>query len=113
MLNENAGGIKGMTPQQKSEVYEYNLLQMQHKRNVKRAEQEQEKRHAESVEEAVAVLGSIEHQKAQLEIQQRRMMDHENSVIAQAHRNMQQSLKSTYANQVSEDYFNKFNCTAR
>merc|ERR1712224_631899 len=103
----------GMTPQQKHDVYAYNLAQMQHKRNIKRAEQEAERQHAKDVEEAVAVLGSIEHHKAQLEIQQRRMMDHENSVIAQAHRNMQQSLKSTYANQVSEDYFNKFNCTAR
>merc|ERR1711904_417236 len=41
MLNESAGGIKGMTSQQKRDVYEYNLLQMQHKRNVKKAEKEE------------------------------------------------------------------------
>jgi hypothetical protein len=113
MLNESAGGIKGMTAEQKSDVYEYNLMQMQHKRNVKRAEKEEEIRHAQSVEQAVAVMGSIEHQKAQLEMQRRKMMDHENSVIAQAHRNMQQNLKNTYANEVTGDYFNKFNSTAR
>merc|ERR1712124_69941 len=112
-LNESAGGIKGMTREQKSEVYEYNLMQMQHKRNVKRAEKEEEIRHAQSVEQAVAVMGSIEHQKAQLEIQRRKMMDHENSVIAQAQRNMHQNLKNTYANEVTGDYFNKFNSTAR
>jgi len=113
MLNESSGGIKGMTTEQKTSVYEYNLAQMQHKRNVKRAELEADKQHAEAVEQAVAVMGSIEHHKAQLAVQQRKLMDQENSVIAQAQRNMQQSLKTTYGNQVSEDYFNKFNCTAR
>jgi len=113
MLNESAGGIKGMTTEQRASVYEYNLAQMQHKRNVKKAEVEEEKRHAESVEQAVAVMGSIEHHKTQLEKAQRKMMDQENSVIAQAQRNMQQTLKGTYANQVHEDYFNKFNSTAR
>merc|ERR1711977_241191 len=113
MLNETAGGRKGLTPEQKTDCYEYNLIQMQHKRNIKRAEQEEEVRHAKSVEEAVAAMGSIEHHKAQLEVQRRKMMDHENSVIAQAQRNMQQNLKKTYANEVSGDYFSKFNSTAR
>jgi hypothetical protein len=112
-LNESEGGIKGMTSAQKMEVYEYNRIQMQQKRNVKRAEKEEEIQHAQSVEQAVAVMGSIEHRKAELEIQRRKMMDHENSVIAQAQRNMQQGLKNTYANQVADDYFSKFNSTAR
>jgi hypothetical protein len=113
MLNETEGGIKGLTPQQKYDCYEYNLIQMQHKRNVKRAEVEEEARHAKSMEEAVSVMGAIEHRKAELEVHRRRMMDQENSVIAQAQRNMQQQLKTTYANQVSGDYFNKFNSVAR
>jgi len=113
VLNEQKGGIKGMTQEQKSDVYEYNRMQMQIKRDAKRAEQHAEIRHAQSVEEAVAVMGSIEHHKAQLEVQRRRAMDQENSVIAQAQRNMQQHLKGTYSNQVSGEYFSKFNSTAR
>jgi hypothetical protein len=112
-LHESAGGIKGLTPQQKMDCYEYNLAQMQHKRNVKQAEKEEEFQHAKATEEAVAVLGAIEHKKAELDVQRRRMMDQENSVIAQAQRNMQQQLKNTYQNNVSGDYFNKFNSTAR
>lgn len=113
MLNESAGGLKGLRPEQKQACYDYNLMQMQRKRNAKKYEVEEEKRHAKATEEAVAVMGSIEHHKAQLEVQQRKMMDHENSIIAQAQRNMQQQIKKTYANQVSDDYFGKFNCTAR
>jgi len=125
MLNENPGGnvgtdgrlvrsdFKGASPQDKHDCYEYNAMQMQHKRNAKNAEKEEEVRHAQAISDGVAVMGSIEHHKAQLEMQRRRMMDDENSVIAQAQRNMQQHLKTTYSNQVNNDYFNKFNANAR
>jgi len=112
MLND-ASKKSGFSDETKMDVYEYNRMQMQHKRNVKKAEKEEEIRHAKSVEEAVAVLGSIEHHKAQLEIQRRKLIDQENSVIAQAQRDMQTSIKKTYTNEVSGDYFNKFNQTAR
>jgi hypothetical protein len=125
MLNESSGGqmgtdgrlirsnFKGMTQQDKHDVYHYNAMQMQHKRNIKRAEKEEEARHAQAIADGVAVMGSIEHHKAILEVQRRRMMESENSVIAQAQRNMQQQLKATYSNQVDHDYFNKFNASAR
>lgn len=94
-------------------VFDYNRLQMQAKRNAQKAEKEEEARHARAIADGVAVMGSIEHHKAQLDIQRRRMMDEENSVIAQAQRNMQQQLNNTYSNQVSHDYFTKFNATVR
>jgi hypothetical protein len=125
MLNEQAGGqggtdgrliranFKGGSRDAMKEVYEYNAMQMQSKRHAKRAEKEEEARHAASIADGVAVLGSIEHHKAQVEMQRRRMMDDENSVIAQTQRNMQQQLKNTYSNAVTDDYFNKFNAVAR
>lgn len=105
--------LKGLSAEQKHDVYYYNALQMQHKRNVKKGEQEEEAAHAESVSKGVAVLGAVERHRKQLEIQRRQMLDAENSVIAQAQRNMQQHLKGTYANTVTNEYFDKFNSGAR
>lgn len=107
------GSFKGMSQEQKHDAYHYNALQIQHKRNARRAEEAEEKAHAESIGKGVAVMGAVEQHRAQIEREQRRMMDHENSVIAQAQRNMQQHLKSTYSNAVANDYFDKFNSTAR
>lgn len=114
MLQESIGvGYKGVGAAQKQAVYDENALQVLDKRKQQEAEWMENAASDRNRLQATAVMGTIEMHKNEVEREKRRLLNMENDIIAKAQRDMRLQVNKTYANQVGEDYFNKFNTTAR
>lgn len=114
MLQEAAGtGYKGVGAAQKQAVYDENALQVLDKRKKEEAERMEEATSTRHRLQSSVVMGTIEAHKSELEREKRRVQNMENEIIAKAQQDMRLQLTKTYANHVGEDYFKKFNTTAR
>lgn len=114
MLQEGAkAGYKGVGAVEKQAIYDWNALQMLEKKRMEQAEKEETLWYDQQRLASSAVMSTIEVQKMEVEKERHRLLNQENDLIAKAQNDMRSQLKTTYSNQVTDDYFNKFNSTAR
>merc|ERR1719387_65121 len=81
---------KRISREAEQEVYNDNARLIYEKRQQRMAEKQEAAEEAEQLATTTAVLGAVEMERMKLEVERRRQLDAENSVIAQAQRNMRQ-----------------------
>lgn len=104
---------KGLTAEQRQQVYDDNARQILEKKEAQAFEKAQDDAYDERRMSHSVASGAIEAHVQALEREKRSLLNTENAIIARAHREMKDQLRRTYANAVGEDYFGKFNTTAR
>jgi len=114
MLQETAGaGYKGVSADIKQMVYDENALQILEKKKKAEFENSQHKAYEQHLLGCNSIMSTVELHKQKLEKEKRQLLNQENEIIARAHRDMKTQLRRTYANEVGESYFSKFQTTAR